>query len=89
MRPSLRDIRGSPSQNGAMAKRSWADLSRTQRRLVVVTGALQLGLLTAAQLDIARRPASEIRGSKARWRLITLINFAGPIAYFLRGRTKR
>lgn len=71
-----------------MTNRSWADLSQTQRRLVVAVGAVQLGLLTAAQLDIARRPASEIRGSKIRWRLITLINFAGPIAYFLRGRKK-
>lgn len=77
------------SQNGIMATRSWTDLSRTQQRLVIVAGAVQLGLLAAAQADIARRPASQIRGSKALWRLITLINFAGPIAYFLRGRTKQ
>lgn len=71
-----------------MTERSWADLSPWQQRLIVAAGVAQAGLLVAAQADLARRPADQVRGSKARWRLITLINFFGPIAYFLRGRVR-
>ncbi len=47
---------------------------------------IQLALTGAAHADLSRRDASEIRGSKAKWRAITLINFIGPILYFSRGR---
>jgi hypothetical protein len=43
----------------------------------------------AALIDLARRPASAVRGSKAAWMVsITLVNSLGvlPIVYFLRGR---
>ena len=45
-----------------------------------------LTLLIAAQRDISRRPAEQIRGSKAVWRAVTLINFIGPGSYFAFGR---
>lgn len=69
-----------------MTNRSWSDLSpRTQRAVAVLT-VVQTALLVAAQVDLARRPAALVAGSKARWRLVTLVNFVGPIAYFVRGR---
>jgi hypothetical protein len=53
-----------------------------------VLATVQLGLLIAAERDIQRRPAALIRGSRTRWRLLCLINFVGPLAYFMFGRRK-
>ena len=72
-----------------MTKRRFSDLSPVQRVFVVVVGSVQLALNLAAQLDITRRPASAIRGPKIRWRLISMINIFGPLAYFRWGRTSR
>lgn len=71
---------------GSMAKRSWASLPTGVKILIMVAGAVELGLLAAAQTDIARRPAEQIRGSKLRWRLLSFINLVGPLIYFRRGR---
>jgi hypothetical protein len=70
----------------AMTKRSWSDLSPRTRRAVVALGGIQAALLAAAQFDLARRPAAMVSGSKTRWRLVTLVNLVGPIAYFVFGR---
>lgn len=51
-----------------------------------VAGVLQVGLLLAAEVDLARRPADQVRGSKMAWRAVCLVNFVGPIAYFVWGR---
>ncbi|MBK6713244.1 MAG: PLDc_N domain-containing protein [Chloroflexi bacterium] len=46
---------------------------------------LQLGLMIAALIDLARRPSA--RGPKWIWVLvIILVNTIGPIIYFLVGR---
>lgn len=68
------------------SKKQWQDLSKQQRTFIVAGAVVQLTLLAAAQIDLARRPAEEIRGSKLLWRILTLVNFVGPIAYFLFGR---
>ena len=52
-------------------------------------GAVEAGLKIAALIDLAQRPARDVRGSKPVWAAaIALVNAAGavPIAYFLRGR---
>lgn len=66
----------------------WKDMPPQARFGTVVVGAIQLTLLLAAQRDISRRPAEQIRGSKTMWRLATLINFIGPGSYFAFGRKK-
>ncbi|WP_026819783.1 PLD nuclease N-terminal domain-containing protein [Arthrobacter castelli] len=72
-----------------MAKRkSWTDLSEEQRRGVSGAVAMQLILLAAALIDIARRPQSRIRGSKLAWAVASLVNIAGPICYFIFGRKR-
>jgi len=53
---------------------------------IIGVAAWQLWLLVTSQLDISRRPADEVRGSKIMWRLICLINTVGPLAYFRWGR---
>lgn len=72
-----------------MARKRWSELSERTRRLIVAATVVEGILKLAALVDIARRPAGEIRGSKLRWvTAVTLLNSAGavPIAYFLAGR---
>jgi hypothetical protein len=76
-------------QAWGVAKKKWMDLSPRTRRLFVITGTFEGILKIAALIDLARRPADEVRGSKLRWAVaIALINSFGivPIAYFVRGR---
>ena len=56
------------------AKQKWSDLSKRSRTLIIIAGVIEVSLLVAALIDIARRPASQIRGSKRsgpRWRSST------------------
>jgi phospholipase D-like protein len=71
-----------------MTKRSWGDLSPLARKFIFAAGLVQVGLLIAAQIDLAKRPREQVAGSKARWRIISLLNFIGPLLYFWRGRRK-
>ena len=74
-----------------MSGKTWSDLSPRTRRLIVVASAVEGVLKIAALVDLARRPASEVRGSKVKWGVaVTLINSLGavPIAYFAFGRRK-
>jgi hypothetical protein len=66
----------------------WSELSSGQKRVVVLSGAVQLGLLAAALADIRQRPAEEIRGNKMLWAALAFVNYLGPIAYFLVGRRR-
>ncbi len=61
-------------------------ISKRRRVLFGVAAIVQFALLAAAQADLLRRPASAVRGSKWAWRAISLVNFVGPLAYFLFGR---
>lgn len=71
-----------------MARTRWQDLTAVQRRAIVVGAAAQLALLSAALLDIRRRPSGELRGGKRLWLPAVFVNFVGPIAYFLLGRKR-
>jgi hypothetical protein len=71
-----------------MARGHWSDLDPRLRQTVLV-GSVEAGLKIAALIDLAQRPARQVRGSKVRWAAaITLVNSVGavPIVYFLRGR---
>jgi hypothetical protein len=68
--------------------KGWKDLSSKQKGAVVLSGAVQLGLLAAALADIRRRPAEEIRGNKKLWVPLAFVIYVGPIAYFLLGRRR-
>lgn len=61
---------------------SWRELSPVTRKLVFVLAGVEVALLVAAQIDLARRPAALVNGSKTGWRLLTLVNLVGPLAYF-------
>lgn len=67
-------------------KRRWKDLTKGQRIAVGVVGAAQVTLTAAAYRDLLRRPAEQVNGTKLAWGLALLVNWVGPIAYFLGGR---
>jgi hypothetical protein len=71
-----------------MRKVQWSELTPAQRGGIVLAGIVQLTLLAAALLDIRRRPASQINGSKLLWTGLAFVNFIGPLAYFLFGRKR-
>jgi hypothetical protein len=67
----------------------WSDLSESNRRLIIAAAIGEAVLKTAVLIDIRRRPASQIRGSKRLWIIAAvLINSAGvgPLSYFAFGR---
>ena len=74
-----------------MARR-WSDLSDRSRRLVIAAAIAEAVLKTAVVIDIRRRQASQIRGSKRMWIVAAvLVNSAGvgPLSYFAFGRRRR
>lgn len=72
-----------------MAKRrNWRELSTLQKAILLIAGILEILLLGAALLDLRRRPAEQIRGSKRIWTLVAFINYVGPVAYFIFGRKR-
>ncbi|MDX6339198.1 MAG: hypothetical protein QOG05_6538 [Streptosporangiaceae bacterium] len=74
-----------------MAGRKWSDLSKPTQRLIIVAGVAETSLKAAALVDMKRRPASQIRGSKWVWApAVTVINSFGlaPLAYFVFGRRR-
>ena len=73
------------------ARKKWSDLSKRNRRLIMAGAVIEGSLKTAALIDIKRRPASQIRGSKWIWAAVVLfINSLGgaPISYFVFGRRR-
>ena len=67
-------------------KKKWSELSSPAKVGSVVIGVIQVSLMIAALVDIYRRPAEEINGSKAMWTGLAFINTVVPIAYFVKGR---
>jgi hypothetical protein len=70
-------------------KKRWDELSPRTRKLILVGATVEGALKIAALVDIARRPANEIRCSKAKWAAaLVVVNSAGalPVYYFARGR---
>lgn len=69
---------------------TWNSLSPAARGAVIGLGALDASLRIAALVDLARRPADEVRGPKAAWAAaLVTVNSAGalPLIYALWGRT--
>jgi hypothetical protein len=67
-------------------KKRWSDLTPTQQKAVIAGGVVEVVLTTIALRDLARRPASEVRGRKSTWVLAFAVQPFGPIAYLVRGR---
>lgn len=72
-----------------MAKRKWSEMSPRRRKLIVAAGVGEACLKAAMLIDLKRRPASQVRGSKWLWTPLALVNFVGPVSYFAIGRRWR
>lgn len=72
-----------------MAKKKWSDLSPAAQKAVLVAGAVELVLTAVTLRDLARRPADQVRGSKARWVALSVVQPVGPLAYLAWGRRPR
>jgi len=69
----------------------WSGISDSSRRLIIAVALGEAVLKTAVLIDISRRPASQIRGSKRMWIIAAvLVNSAGvgPLSYFAFGRRR-
>lgn len=75
---------------GAMArkKQKWSDIPKSRQRGIIGLGTVQVCLSIAALLDIRRRPADQIKGSKPMWVALSFLNTVGPLAYFAFGRKR-
>ena len=71
----------------ATAKR-WSDFSPQQKTGAIISATIQLALATAAWTDLAKRPAEDVNGPKPMWAVIILVNFIGPLSYFVFGRRR-
>lgn len=69
-------------------KQRWSELSPKQRRAIVTLGVAQVSFQLAALVDLRRRPADQIRGSKRVWVAASFVNWLGPLAYFAYGRRR-
>jgi hypothetical protein len=67
-------------------KKKWRDLTDGQRVAIVIGAGIELVLTTLAMVDLARRPAAQVRGPKPLWVLGSVVQPVGPIAYLLFGR---
>ena len=67
-------------------RKPWGDMTTTQQAGLVLMGVIQIALLAAALIDIRRRSADELNGSKRLWTLAAFVNFIGPLAYSIFGR---
>ena len=71
-----------------MASRHWSDLSDREKTAVLVMASVQISLAATAWVDLARRPAEQVRGPKPAWAAAIAVNFVGPISYFVFGRRR-
>jgi len=67
-------------------KQKWSDLTPRQQRLIIAGSAVELVLTTLALVDLARRPAAQVRGPKLAWLAGCVIQPFGPVAYLVLGR---
>ena len=71
----------------ATAKR-WSDFSPQQKTRMIASAAIPLVLAGLAWTALARRPADDVNGPKPVWAFVIMVNFIGPVAYFLFGRRR-
>ncbi|MBG0817833.1 PLD nuclease N-terminal domain-containing protein [Planomonospora sp. ID82291] len=62
------------------------DLSGRRRAVILTAASIELSLTATAAADLWRRPAERVRGRKALWWPLLLVQPFGPIAYLVLGR---
>jgi hypothetical protein len=59
-----------------------------QKRVLIVALIVHVIVLNLTWRDLRRRPASAVRGNKRIWRLASMANTSGSVAYWLLGRRR-
>ena len=67
-------------------RKRWSDLTVPQRAAILVGASLELALTATALVDLAGRPAAQVRGPKAIWALGCFVQPVGPVGYLVLGR---
>ncbi len=57
-----------------------------QKRVLLVVLVVHLVVAKLTWLDLRRRPDDAVRGDKRFWRLASILNTTGSVAYWLFGR---
>jgi hypothetical protein len=72
----------------AIPRRRWADMSPLEKTGNILMAVADIATVALTLLDIRRRPANEIHGSKRMRVMTALIQPFGPVLYFLFGRKR-
>ena len=64
----------------------WSDLTRGQQAAIIVGGVVTTVWQLAMLVDLRKRSAADIRGSKRVWVLASFVRPVGQIAYYAFGR---
>lgn len=64
-----------------MSNRKWADMSPTQKTVMLTLISVEVSLTATALVDLVRRPADQIHGRKGVWALALFVQPVGPVAY--------
>jgi hypothetical protein len=67
----------------------WNELTSRQQTAILVLASVELALTATALVDLARRPAAQVRGPKALWAIGCFVQPIGPIAYLTLGARRR
>ena len=59
-----------------------------QKRALIVALIVHVIVLNLTWRDLRRRPASAVRGKKRMWRIASMVNTSGSVAYWLFGRRR-
>jgi hypothetical protein len=71
-----------------MAKKSWGDMTPTQKKIVVVTAIAEVAVTAWCVQDLRRRTPEQVRGPKLLWGPALSVQPFGPIAYVVWGRKR-
>lgn len=69
-------------------KKRWSDLDTRERIPLIAAVIVELALTATALVDLARRPAGQVRGPKLAWALGCFVQPFGPVAYLRFGRRR-
>ena len=64
-----------------MNNRKWADMSPTQKTVMLTLISVEVSLTATALVDLVRRPADQVHGRKGVWALALFVQPVGPVAY--------
>ncbi|MBO3663016.1 PLDc N-terminal domain-containing protein [Microbacterium stercoris] len=82
---SVKDYAKVTAATAATAKTAEAGVGLVGKAFLSLLGLVQIGLALAAFSDLWARPEKQVRMTKLAWIPIILINWIGPLAYFIGG----